>query len=265
MTPHLVALDIDGTLLGYDGGLSPAVGEAVAAARAAGHHVVLSSGRSLVAMTPVAALLGIDAGWMVCSNGAVTVRLDRDAPNGWELDQVRTFDPGPALRLLREELPGARYAVEDIGIGFRMNALFPDGELDGEHQVVDFEQLWASEVTRVVIRSPEHTPEQFGEMAGRIGLDDVTYAVGWTAWMDLAPRGVTKASALERLRGMLGVDRSATVAVGDGHNDVDMLRWAARGVAMGHADAVVRGAADEVTGTIDDDGAAAVLRSLSGR
>ena len=259
---HLVALDIDGTLLGYDGGLSPAVRDAVAAVQAAGHHVVLSSGRSLIAMTPVAELLGITTGWMVCSNGAVTVRLDASYPDGWELDEVRTFDPGPALRLLREELPDARYAVEDIGIGFRMNALFPEGELDGVHQVVDFEQLWAREVTRVVIRSPERTPEEFSEMAARIGLGDVTYAVGWTAWMDVAPKGVTKASGLERLRERLGVDPADSVAVGDGRNDVDMLRWAGRGVAMGHADAVVRAAADEVTGTVDEDGVVPVLLSL---
>src|SRR5690606_35101012 len=121
---------------------------------------------------------------------------------------------------------------------------------------------WAREVTRVIIRDPERTPEEFSEMAARIGLVDVTYAVGWTAWMDVAPRGVTKASGLERLREQLGVDPAATVAVGDGRNDVDMLRWAGRGVAMGHADEVVRAAADEVTGTIDEDGAAAVLRSL---
>ena len=45
-------------------------------------------------------------------------------------------------------------------------------------------------------------------------------------------------------------------------NDGEMLRWAARGGAMGHADDVVQAAADEVTGTIEDDGAARVLQSL---
>ena len=69
--------------------------------------------------------------------------------------------------------------------------------------------------------------------------------------------------AVDRL--LAGRDRraaEATVAVGDGHNDIEMLAWAARGVAMGHADEPVRAVADEVTGTIDDDGAVAVLRSL---
>lgn len=259
---HLVALDIDGTLVTHAGELSQAVVDAVGEVVAAGHHVVLSSGRSLVAMTPVAALLGLERGFMVCSNGAVTVRLDPSLPAGWELDDVVTFDPEPALRLLREELPDALYAVEDVGVGFRMNAVFPDGELDGEHSVVDFEQLWEGEVTRVVVRAPESTSAEFSAMAQRIGLDDVTYAVGWTAWMDLAPRGVTKGTALERLRRVLDVAPEATLAVGDGHNDVGMLEWAARGVAMGDADDVVRAAADEVTGTVREDGVVPVLRSL---
>jgi hydroxymethylpyrimidine pyrophosphatase-like HAD family hydrolase len=261
-TPHLIALDIDGTLLTHGGELSAGVRQAVADVRAAGHHVVLASGRSLIAMTPVARALGIDDGPMVCSNGAVTVRLDAELPGGWELDHVETFDPGPALRLLRTELPDALFAVEDIGVGFRMNDLFPEGELDGLHQVVSFEDLWSRDVTRVVVRSPERTPEDFSAMAARIGLGDVTYAVGWTAWMDLAPQGVTKASGLERLRTRLGVQSAATLAVGDGHNDVDMLRWAGRGVAMGDADDVVRAAADDVTGTVAEDGVVSVLRSL---
>ena len=122
-----------------------------------------------------------------------------------------------------------------MGVGFRMNELFPDGELDGVHRVVDFDELWSGEVTRVIVRSPEHTSAQFHEMVAHLGLDDVTYAVGWTAWMDLAPLGVSKATALERLRRILHVQPHLTVAVGDGHNDVEMLEWAARGVAMGHA------------------------------
>ncbi|WP_159792616.1 HAD family hydrolase [Puerhibacterium puerhi] len=261
--PWLVALDIDGTLLDYDQTLSDVVRDAVRDVRAAGHHVVLASGRSLIAMTPVARLLGIETGWMVCSNGSVTVRLDPDRPGGWVVEQIETFDPEPALRLLRQELPEARFAVEDVGVGFRLNELFPDGELDGEHSVVDFEELAAGgEVTRVVVRSPDATSTDFHRLVERLGLDDVTYAVGWTAWMDIAPQGVTKATALDHVRERLGVEPACTLAVGDGHNDVEMLRWAARGVAMGHADEAVRAVADEVTGTIEEDGAATVLRSL---
>ncbi|GAB3158708.1 HAD family hydrolase [Myceligenerans halotolerans] len=258
----LVALDIDGTLVTYDEELSDAARDAVAAVRAAGHYVVLSSGRSLIAMTPLAAELKIDDGWMVASNGAVVARLDPNAPEGYELEHVETFDPGPALRLLREELPDARYAVEDVGIGFRLTEHFPDGELQGQHEIVDFEELWSADVTRVVVRAPGSSSDEFHRLAEAVGLEDVTYAVGWSAWMDIAPMGVTKASGLERVRQELGVPVERTLAVGDGANDIDMLRWAARGVAMGHASERVRDAADETTGGIEDDGVVAVLRSL---
>ncbi len=262
--PLLVALDVDGTLLSYTEDLSAEVAGAVAAVRDAGHHLVIATGRSVHATVPVARRLGIETGWLVCSNGSVTVRLDASLPLGYEIHDEITFDPAPALRLLHAQMPDALFAVEDVGIGFRMNRLFPDGELHGVHRVVDLDDLAGAHVTRLIVRSPGHTTAEFHALVLATGLADVTYAIGWTAWMDIAPHGVTKASALERVRTRLGVLPEHTVAVGDGSNDVDMLRWAGRGVAMGHAPQDVLDAADDVTGTIEEDGAAVVLRSLLG-
>jgi hydroxymethylpyrimidine pyrophosphatase-like HAD family hydrolase len=258
----LVALDVDGTLLSYDGAVSPAVREAVAALRDAGAHVVLATGRGVRSAVPVAVDLGIVTGWVVCSNGAVTARLDPEAPEGYQVTSTTTFDPEPALRVLQAELPDALFAVEDLGHGFRVSRPFPDHELTGEQTVLPFDELVAQPATRVVVRDPGSTPEEFRELVERVGLRQVSYAVGWSAWLDLTPGGVSKASALEELRRDLGVEPFATVAVGDGGNDVEMLRWAARGVAMGHAPEFVRLAADEVTGTVEDDGVVAVLRTV---
>ncbi|QTE31219.1 HAD family phosphatase [Pengzhenrongella sicca] len=258
----LVALDIDGTLVTYDEVMSADIRAAVAALLDAGVHVVLATGRSVHATMPIAHELGITSGWAVSSNGSVTVRLDPGTALGYEIVDRITFDPGPALRLMHAELPEAHFAVEQVGTGFRVNKPFPDGELSGVLDVVDLEDLWSDHVTRLVVRSPGHTSEQFHELVHRMGLDDVSYSVGWTAWMDIAPHGVTKASALEVVRRRLGVEPARTVAIGDGSNDLQMIDWAARGVAMGHAPLAVREVADEVTGTIDDDGAVAVLRSL---
>lgn len=260
--PRLVALDIDGTLMSIGGAISPDVVAAVQAVRDQGDHVVLATGRSLVSTIPVAHHLGLTSGPAVTSNGAVSLTLDPDHPAGYEITHLVTFDPGPALRLIREELPDAMFAVEDVGRGFYCSKPFPDGEIEGEHTLVDFEELCERPATRVVIRSPEHTEADFHAMVARIGLHEVSYSVGWVAWLDLNPRGVSKASALETVRLRLGVDAGRTIAVGDGRNDVEMLRWAGRGIAMGHADDVTRAAADEVTGHIDDDGVVDVLRSL---
>jgi len=262
--PMLVALDIDGTLMTYDERISDDIRKAVVALSDAGAHVVLATGRSVHATVPVAHELGITEGWVVSSNGSVTVRLDSAAAVGYEVTDRITFDPGPALRLMHAELPDALFAVEDVGVGFRMNKLFPAGELSGRHVVVDLEDLWGDHVSRLIVRSPGHTSAEFHELVHRMGLEDVTYAIGWTAWMDIAPKGVTKASALEVVRQRIGVEPSRTVAIGDGSNDLQMIDWAARGVAMGHAPQDVREVADEVTGTIDDDGAVDILRSLLG-
>jgi len=259
--PMLVALDIDGTLMTYDERISDDLRAAVADLLAAGAHLVLATGRSVHATVPVALDLGITQGWAVSSNGSVTVRLDPGAPGGYELTDRITFDPEPALRLMHAQLPDALFAVEEFGVGFRMNKPFPAGELSGTLDVVDLEDLWSDHVTRLVVRSPGHTSAQFHDLVHRMGLEDVSYSVGYTAWMDIAPKGVTKASALEVVRRRLGVEPSRTVAIGDGNNDVDMIDWAARGVAMGHAPQDVREVADEVTGTIEDDGAVVVLRS----
>lgn len=259
--PRLVALDLDGTLLDWSGRLMDGIADAVAELRERGDHVVVATGRSVHSAVPYAQQLGIDVGPAVTSNGAVTVALHGDDP-GYRITDLVTFDAGPALRLVREELPDALFAVEDVGRGFFVHGVFPDGEIDGHVTPVGFDDLCAVPATRVVIRSPEHTDADFHAMVERIGLQEVSYAVGWTAWLDLSPQGVSKATALEAVRQELGVHPSRTVAVGDGRNDVEMLRWAARGVAMGHADDVTRAAADEVTGAFDEGGALAVLRDL---
>jgi hydroxymethylpyrimidine pyrophosphatase-like HAD family hydrolase len=261
-TPHLVALDVDGTTINHAGELSPAVRDAVHDVLAAGHHVIIATGRSIVATTTIMAELGIKSGYAVCSNGAVTIELDALEDNGFRIIEAVTFDPAPALNLLREEWPDAVVAVEELGVGFKLSAPFPDGELQGELRVVPWDELVADPVTRVTFRAPNGTAEDFLALTERIGLHGVNYAVGFSAWLDLNPEGVSKGSALELLRRRIGVEPQYTLAVGDQRNDVEMLHWAARGVAMGNAPDSVKEIADEVTLTVDEDGLVPVLRSL---
>ena len=258
----LVCLDVDGTLLHHDGTMTDEVKSAVAATVDAGHHVVISTGRAVVATLPILEMLGLKTGFAVCSNGAITLRLDPELPDGYEIIDQITFDPSGALTALRGQWEDAVVAVEVPGVGFKVSAYFPEGELEGQQIVVPWEELTAEPVTRVTFRSPTGTSEDFIELAERIGLHEVNYAVGFTAWMDINPEGVSKGSALELIRRKLAVEPSGTVAVGDQRNDIEMLTWAARGVAMGQAPDDVKQVADEVTGTVEQDGAAQVLRSL---
>jgi hydroxymethylpyrimidine pyrophosphatase-like HAD family hydrolase len=261
--PLLIAVDVDGTLIDYDEALSERVRAAVSDVVRAGHHLVVATGRSLPGTLPVLDRLGLVEGWCVCSNGGVTLRLDPDLPGGYEIADRVTFDPAPALRLLREHLPTALYAVEDVGVGFRLTAPFPPGELYGRLEYVPFDELLSTPATRVIVRSPDHTPQDFLRIIERVGLHGVSYAVGWTAWLDLAPDGVSKASALELVRARLGVPSERTLAVGDGRNDVEMFQWAARAVAMAQAEPELLAVATEVTGSVEEDGLADVLEPLA--
>ncbi|MGE9808816.1 MULTISPECIES: HAD family hydrolase [unclassified Janibacter] len=262
MRRRLVALDIDGTTIHYDTHLSPAVRDAVRAVVDAGHRVILATGRAVTATMPIARELGLTHGHAVCSNGAVTLRLDESKEGGHEIVDAITFDPAPALTLLREAWPDAVVAVEELGVGFKVSAPFPEGELGGQLTVVPWEELIADPVTRVTFRDPSGTSEDFLALAHRIGLHGVNYAVGYSAWLDINPEGVSKASALELIRRRLQVEPGDTVAVGDQRNDLEMLEWAARGVAMGQAPDEVKAAADEVTLSVEDDGLVPVLLSL---
>jgi HAD superfamily hydrolase (TIGR01484 family) len=264
--PRLVALDIDGTLLRWIDGagttheeVSPAVHDAVRRTLDAGAHVVLASGRSPHGMTRVADLLDLhdderDRLWVVASNGAVVFRYPP-----MEVVREETFDARPAVRAVLEHRPNALVAVEERGVGYRVSGHFPTGELSGEMIVTDVEELVAGPVSRVIIRDPTATADDFVELAARLGLHGTDYVVGWTAWMDLAPLGVSKASGLQHVADELGLGAADALAIGDGRNDLEMLRWAARGVAMGQAVAEVHEAADASTVTVDEDGAAVEL------
>jgi len=259
--PRLVALDIDGTLLKWIEGagqtyeqVAPAVHDAVQRAHDAGAHIVLASGRSPHGMTTIADLLDLEGGepaWVVASNGAVVFRYPP-----LEVVHEETFDARPAVEAILREHPGVLVAVEERGVGYRVNRPFPAGELSGDMVITDVADLVAQHVSRVIIRDPDSTAEDFLDLAGRLGLHGTDYVVGWTAWLDLAPVGVSKASGLAHVADRLGVAAADVLAIGDGRNDIEMLRWAGRGVAMGQAVEPVIAAADDVTGTVYEDGAA---------
>jgi len=266
--PKLVALDIDGTLLKWVEGagttheeVPAAVYAAVQRALAAGTHVVLASGRAPHSMTAIAEQLDLRDPltpdgrlWIVASNGSVLVRHPP-----MEIVHEETFDAAPAVHAVLAKHPDALVAIEERGVGYRVSAPFPDGELGGELIVTHLDDLVSAPVSRVIIRDPQATAEDFLSMAGQLGLHGTDYVVGWTAWLDLSPVGVSKASGLQYVAEQLGIGAADVLAIGDGRNDIEMLAWAGRGVAMGQSVQEVRDAADHVTDPVDADGAAVEL------
>ncbi|MGN8048966.1 HAD family hydrolase [Curtobacterium sp. 22159] len=259
----LVALDIDGTTMREDGVITDAVIAAVRDAEAAGHEVMLSTGRSEGMTVPLLSTLGIEPKYLVCANGALT--LARRPDGSYERVHVERFDPSEVLQTIHGALTNAAFGVEDETGHFLLSDNFPADTMTNAGEQVPFEQLLGVEATRVVVISPEHGLEEFLQIVEDMGLHKVSYTVGWTAWLDIAPEGVTKATAMERVREWLDIPRSRVFAAGDGRNDIDMLRWAStsgRGVVMGQAPEDVIDAGNELTGGVDDDGLAAALDSL---
>ena len=261
----LIALDIDGTVLQEDGEMTDAVIRSVHRVRDAGHEVMIATGRSVAMTHPILERLAITPEYVVCSNGAITLKRDNSAPTGYVREHVVTFDPSEVLGTIRSNLEAANYAVEDETGMYRFTGHFPDGALGVQSEKVEFDDLLITHATRVVVISPEHQIEDFLSVVERMGLHKVSYNVGWTAWLDIAPDGVNKATALERVRELVGIPRTHVLAIGDGRNDIDMLEWAStsgRGVAMGQAPEEVIAASNEMTASDANDGVAFVLNAL---
>ena len=189
-------------------------------------------------------------------------------PRGFFLEDVKTFDPAQVLEQLIDKLPNAHFAVEDADGSYRFHKPFPSYAL-GEHNVeTPLDELLHHPVSRVVVLSPDHDVDQFLSLMESVGLQSVSYAIGYTAWLDIAPKGIDKGHGLERLRRQYGFQGNRVLVMGDGRNDIEMFHWAkalgGHAFAMGQAPDEVKLAATAVTSSVDQDGVAQVLASLEG-
>jgi len=253
--PRLVALDIDGTIVDGRNPPSPAVQAAITAA--ADHaEVMLCTGRTVIGAAVALDQIGLTGGVTLTSNGAV----EMDTASR-EVLSVARFDVTAALGRLRELFPGAVFAAEHVGVGQRVSGPFPDGLLAGSVTEVGQAGLLREPTPKLIAYWPGRTPAETAARAAALDVDGVTMTLDHELpWVTLVPAGVSKASGLARVAARLGIDRSEVLAVGDGDNDREMLRWAGHGIAMGQAPGEVRADADETTASVTDDGLAAALR-----
>ncbi|KAB1662916.1 HAD hydrolase family protein [Pseudoclavibacter sp. CFCC 13611] len=286
----LIALDLDGTTVDADNRASAAVQRAIDMAQAAGHVVMIATGRPIQGVTGIYRELGLTAEYSVCSNGALVcgmreptgqaaqgirtravddsgVEPHEECTGHWRVVDMTLFDPAPVIDALVPSLPDAKYAVEDADQGWRFFRPFNAGTFSAPAELVSLDDLRSHPVTRVVVFSPAHDTAEFQRIVEGIGLHQVSYSVGWSAWLDIAPFGVNKGTALEKVRRRLGIPRNRVAVVGDGLNDIEMITWAAEegiGAAMGHALPEVRAMANRVVADLDGDGVADLIHSIVG-
>lgn len=264
----MICLDIDGTLVHDDGYLSPRVAEEVRRVQSLGHLVVVATGRSAVNAIGVTKEIGLQEGKLIASNGAVTVKIQPEHPRGFETEEVLTFDPTEVLTKLIDSLPNAHFAVEDAQGVYKFHKAFPADALGDVNHETPLEELMHHPVSRIVVLSPEQETEEFVDTIATLGLSSVSYAIGYSAWLDIAPLGVTKATALEVVRDHNNIRKDQIITIGDGRNDISMFEWAKTGgglaFAMGQGPEEVHAAASFVTDAVEDDGVASVLSGFEG-
>ncbi len=258
--PRLIATDLDGTLLGRDHVISRRSAKVLAQAVAAGVVVVLVTGRPLRWLGP--AYEELDAGYpTICANGAVTYDPVRDA-----VLESRPLAPAVLAEVctdLATAVPGIAFAAE-IDDGRRMvhEPAYPVAFSEGATEV-PLSQVVAHPAVKLLGRSTECDAD---ELAARVvtAVEDRVEAThsSYTGLVEISARGVTKATALASLAGRLGIAPADVLAFGDMPNDVTMLGWAGRSVAVANAHPAARVAASEVTAANVDDGVAVYLERL---
>ncbi|NLE22528.1 MAG: Cof-type HAD-IIB family hydrolase [Actinobacteria bacterium] len=260
--PALVAADLDGTLIGRDLAWAAGTPEALAGLRAAGVPTVVCTGRMFRSVRRVAARLGITAGPVVCYQGALVA--DLGSGEWWR--HVR-MDAGTAAEVVRHVAAMGRQLNAYIDDELYVDEVTEWAERYAEHvevgisSVPDLEQ----EVARrpptklVLVTSAADVDEILPGLQER--WSDSLYVVrSQPDYIEFVDRSVSKSRALEWLCRRLGVERRGVVTLGDGMNDIDMLRWAGLGVAVEEAAAPVRAAADLV---VPRAGVPGLLRELA--
>lgn len=262
---RLIATDLDDTLLNAQSDLNPRVLDALRAAMAAGCGIVLSSGRMLEAMLPLARRIGVNAP-MLLYNGALA--YDHRTDETIFADQIE-YATALGIAQLCERMgyyiqayPGKNYYCNRVTEYTRRYAanIHVDAVPLGM-PVSEWMRLHPSGMQKLLLID---TPE--GATRAQAALREAfphgaSFLKSKPYFLEIAPEGVDKGKSLLRLAKHLGLERDEVMAFGDGQNDVAMIVAAGTGVCMENGCPEARAAADIIAPSNLDDGVAAVIEA----
>ncbi|MDQ6836394.1 MAG: Cof-type HAD-IIB family hydrolase [Actinomycetota bacterium] len=261
MPPAVIASDLDGTLLRSDGTLGGRTRRALAACEASGALIVLCTARPVRWVRPLAHDLG-GRPLAACGNGGVLWDLAADRLLGTVA--MESAATRAVVTALTDALPGGTFAVERVDDfahepGYRPHWPVPEGTV-----VAEIDALVQMPVVKLMFRHCGYTADQMLGPARTAVADlaEVTHSNSAGDLLEVSPPGVSKASALARLCAARKIGPEAVIAFGDMPNDLAMLRWAGRAVAVAGAHPDVLAAVDEITAGNDEEGVADVLERL---
>lgn len=260
----LIALDVDGTLIGKSRRLSDAVRLAlIKAQQEYGMRVILASGRPTAGLMQLAQELELArySGYIMPYNGGQIFNARSKQP-------IATY-PLPL---------GIKQELYDLSSTHGLTILtYTDSEILSEriddpylHKEVEITGMPTRRVESFVNDTPEvlpkclivGPPEQIGLMQAivieRLG-DQLNAFTSDPTFLEVVPSGIHKAATLAHLLERLDYDRAELIAVGDSFNDLEMIQYAGLGVAMANAREEIKACADYVTTSCEEDGVAHLL------
>jgi len=260
MKYRVLAADMDGTVLRDDKSISKETLDAIHRLCDAGGFFIIASGRPLPAMTGYLKDLAPNAP-LVTYNGAKIV----DQTDGHVLFEEGMLEDDAILLMKEGEKRGHTVFVwsDDVLYG---NELNENMRIYVEHtDIVPYkyespEFFRGKGVTKIILNDLPEKIEKTKKDAEKMGLKLTSWATSGTEYLEFYSSKVSKAVSVEKAAAMVGCSASEIVAVGDGCNDIPMIRFAGLGVAMGNAQPIeVKEAADYITDTNMNDGVAKLI------
>ncbi len=262
--PGLVLLDVDGTLMGPEGVVSPAVVAAVQDLVSDGVHVGFATGRNVDGVRGAFEQLQI-AGPHVVLNGA-QVRQGGRSVRTWPLSDQQRED---VLTLCAE---GGFYAELYTDDGFLVTAMDQRyrphwDEVIGQPigAIADHPDLVGQTIKATIVTLDPADTDRVIAAIRRLGMNAGAATSPVTpdfTYVNITNPDADKGTAVVAAAESLGLGADAVVAVGDGHNDLPMLAVVGTAIAMGDAPQDVKDRAHHVVPGVEEDGAAVALRAV---
>lgn len=266
----ILFLDMDGTVLRSDKKVSKRTKEALSAAKAAGVKLAVATGRTLKIAPPI--IYELDFDYAIISNGASIYDLktnERIYHNPFRPEAARVL-----YDIIRDDCDFVEFfAGGEIVLSRRAHAMLEKREVPSWHRKYFTENktpVWESEDAYLAAGAPEL--EKVGlvrykeEVLRRVkpkleatGLFNITGSIARS--MEINDKSCSKGAAITELCRRLGIDIARAAAVGDSNNDLEMIKTAGCGVAMGNAKPAVKEIADHITDSNDEDGVAKFIET----
>ncbi len=260
-TYSLIALDIDGTMIGQDRVVSNDLRDAISRVQDTGAVVSVATGRTLPPAVRVAKQSGA-SGPVICFQGAMTFDQKRNKP-------LRHVTLSPSI---------ARSALESL-TGVAELMMFIDNDVWVETES-EWTKGYSQRMEVTVIECDSFNEVIHKRPTAIVGIDDeqkiiplvqsVRAAISDRAivthslpmFCEIEAVGAGKDHAVSELASSLGICRSAVVAVGDGKGDQSMIEWAGLGVAVKGGHPEVEAIADRIIETPENDGLVSLMHEL---